>query len=395
MHFVPALGVFAGWITVMPATVLTLAARVDEIDSGTGDTKYSLALSAGWISLIIALFTMGRIGDAVLARYGTRSSVIGFGIIGIAIFGYALGQANTIFSLVFVWCLIQLPAAAIITSSLAMASQYANESKQGLLSGLAGGAPVLALFVGTLVTSAEALTPANAFVITSLLGAFLAIPLLMMNKHSAASISRSGESDKRFWDTADSQKFWNRFLLSAFLLSCATSSANGFLLVFASQALGLETEPATNLVTTMVLAATLSSIISGLITGKFLSSQSQVTYAYSIAAIVVGSSIGILALYPSQGLALIVGLLFGIGFGAANGLELTIFMRNQKDQMRAGKSLGLFTGVTTAPFVLVPLVAAYLLRNDGSTGITQLWLGGSVFGIIAGIMVLRSSKVNA
>ena len=145
----------------------------------------------------------------------------------------------------------------------------------------------------------------------------------------------------------------------------------------------------------MVLAATLSSIISGVITGKFLSSKTQVTYAYSIAAIVVGSSIGVLAFYPSQGLALIVGLVFGIGFGSANGLELTIFMRNQRDQLNAGKSLGLFTGVTTAPFVLVPLIAAYLLRNDGSAGITQLWLGGSVFGIIAGILVLRSSEINS
>jgi MFS family permease len=395
VHFIPALGVFSGWIIVMPATVLTLAARVDEIDSGTGDTKYSLALSAGWISLIVALFLMGRIGDAYRAKYGTRSAVIGFGILGAAIFGYALGQANAITSLALIWCLIQFPAAAIITSSLAMASQNAKESKQGLSSGLAGGAPVFALFVGTLVTSAATLTPANAFVVTSLLGALLAIPLLMIKKSSVDSTSVNSASDKKFWDTADSQKFWNRFLLSAFLLSCATSSANGFLLVFASQALGLEAEPATNLVTTMVLAATLSSIISGVITGKFLSSKTQVTYAYSIAAIVVGLSIGILAIYPSQGLALIVGLVFGVGFGSANGLELTIFIRNQRDQLNAGKSLGLFTGVTTAPFVLVPLIAAYLLKDDGSTGITQLWLGGSVFGIIAGILVLRSSKVKA
>jgi ABC-type transporter lipoprotein component MlaA len=72
-----------------------------------------------------------------------------------------------------------------------------------------------------------------------------------------------------------------------------------------------------------------------------------------------------------------------------------MFMRNQNNPMDAGRSLGIFTSATTAPYVLVPLVAAFLLRNDGSSGITLLWLGGSVLGIAAGIIVLRSSKITS
>lgn len=395
MYFIPALGVFAGWIIVMPATVLNLALRVDEIDSGSGNTNYSLVLSAGWVSLIVSLFLMGKLGDLVFEKSGSRSTVIGFGILGSALLGFALSHANTTVTLALTWCLIQFPAAALITSSLALASQHASESKQGLSSGLAGGAPVLALFIGTLVTSAAGPTPANAFLVTSLLGAIFAIPLLLIRQAPIKSSASLNLNLGELWDTANSRKFWNRFLLAAFLLSCTTSSANGFLLVFASEALDLDSVTASDLVTTMVLVASLSSIVSGVISGKFFFSKKRVITAYSFAAIAVGSSIGILALFPYQELVLLVGLVFGVAFGAANGLELTMFMRNQNNPLDAGRSLGIFTSATTAPYVLVPLIAAFLLRNDGSTGITQLWLGGSVLGIAAGIIVLRSSKITS
>jgi MFS family permease len=395
VNFIPALGVFAGWIIVMPATVLNLALRVDEIDSGHGNTNYSLVLSAGWVSLIVSLFLMGKIGDLVFEKSGSRSTVIGFGILGSALLGFALSQANTTITLALAWCLIQFPAAALITSSLALASQHASESKQGLSSGLAGGAPVLALFIGTLVTSAAGPAPANAFLFTSILGAIFAIPLLMIRKAPVKSSASLYLNRGDLWDTANSQKFWNRFLLAAFLLSCTTSSANGFLLVFASDVLGLDSIAASDLVTTMVLVASLSSIVSGVIAGKFLISKKHVILAYSFAAILVGASIGVLILFPSEALVFVAGLIFGVGFGTANGLELTMFMKNQNDPNQAGRALGLFTSATTAPYVLIPLVAAFLLRNEGSTGITQLWLGGSVLGIAAGIIVLRSSKITS
>lgn len=395
MSSVPALGVFAGWIIVMPATVLNLALRIDEIDSSSGNTNYSLVLSAGWVSLIVALLLMGKLGDVLFAKNGSRTSLISFGILATGLLGYLLSQANTTITLAVAWCLIQFPAAAIITSSLALASQSVGESKQGLSSGLAGGAPVLALFIGTLVNSAAEPTPANAFLVTSLLGAVFALPLLAFRVSSHSSTASNADHQGTLWDTADSRKLWNRFLVAAFLLSCTTSSANGFLLVFASEALGLDAPTASELVTTMVLVASLSSIISGVIAGKFLVTKKQVLSAYSIAAIIVGVSIGLLILFPFESLVLILGLSFGIGFGIANGLELKMFMRNTNDPSDAGRVLGLFTGVTTAPFVLVPLAAAYLLRNEGSAGITQLWLSGSVLGIAAGVIVHRSSKATS
>jgi MFS family permease len=395
VNFIPALGVFAGWIIVMPATVLTLALRVDEVDSGSGSTSYSLLLSAGWISLILALFIMGKLGDFAFAKTGSRKAAIVFGVLGTASLGFALSEATTLGTLALTWCLMQFPAAAIITSSLALASQNARESKQGLSSGLAGGAPVLALFIGVLVSRTATETPATALLLTSLLGSVFSIPLLLNRKSSTSTAPSPSEVSGKLWDTAGLKKFWFRFLLAAFLLSCTTSSANGFLLVFASEALGLDSTASADLVTSMILVASLSSIVSGVISGKFFLSKKRVITAYSFAAIAVGASIGILALFPYQELVLLVGLVFGVAFGAANGLELTMFMRNQNNPMDAGRSLGIFTSATTAPYVLVPLVAAFLLRNDGSSGITLLWLGGSVLGIAAGIIVLRSSKITS
>lgn len=85
-------------------------------------------------------------------------------------------------------------------------------------------------------------------------------------------------------------------------------------------------------------------------------------------------------------------LLFGLGFGAANGLEITIFKINHKDVSNAGRRLSTFTSVTTAPFVLVPAMAAALMHGGDQDGITELWIFGAVCAVVAALVALQTKS---
>lgn len=387
-----SLGVFAGWLIVMPATVLTLALRTDELSTQSGSTQYSLILGVGWVTLILALIIMGRFSDLQQRKRNSRRRAVVFGIVGSMALGFALSQANSLLALATTWCALQIPAAAIITSSLAIASSQSSSNQKGLVSGITGGAPVLALFVGTLFAKSLEVSTASIFLATSTLGAICALPLLARPKTPGKPNEPMPSKELPNFTSTTTTKFWRNFLIAAFLVSCTTASANGYLLIYATDVVKLSSEDATQLVTTMVLIASSASLIAGLITGRLAHSHKPATKTYAVAAAAVGLSIALLIIFPSTHTILIAGLIFGAGFGAANGLELTMYMNSFDDHTSAGDALGRFSSVTTAPYVIVPLIAAALLRDDDPSGINILWTGGALCALVAAVLMARSLR---
>lgn len=389
------LGVFAGWLIVMPATVLTLALRADELSAQSGSTQYSLILGAGWVTLILALTIMGRFSDLQQRKRNSRRRAVVFGIVGSMALGFALSQASSIALLATSWCALQIPAAAIITSSLAIASSQSSSNQKGLVSGITGGAPVLALFVGTLFAKSLDVSTASIFLVTSILGAACAIPLLARPKTPGKPNETMSLKELPNSATTASTKFWRNFLIAAFLVSCTTASANGYLLIYTTDVVKLSSDDASQLVTTMVLIASSASLIAGLISGRLAYEHKSATRTYAVAAAAVGLSIALLILFPSTHTILFAGLIFGAGFGAANGLELTMYMNSFDDHTSAGDVLGRFSSVTTAPYVMVPLIAAVLLRDDDPIGINILWTGGALCALVAAVLMVHSLRKHS
>jgi MFS family permease len=392
MFLIPAIGVFAGWIIVMPATVLTLALRSDQLLGENSASKYSILLAAGWLALMLSLSVFGRASDVSVQKFDSRKPIILFGIVGAASLGYLLGQANSFTTLAITWLAMQLPAAAIVSSALAIAANATNSEKKGLASGLAGGAPVFALLVGSLLVQIVSGAPERAFLITSTIGAIAAIPLLFAKNSSGSTATPDvNVSDS---DLVASPKLWKKFILAGFLLSCATSSANGYLVAYAKDILKLDDTASADLATMMVLVATVASIIAGIVAGLFAHTKLRALRTYSVAAVTVGVTLAILALFPNSEMAIFAAVIFGAAFGTANGLELSIYLHSNPDGFTSGKKLSTFTNATTVPYVLVPAVAALFLSQSSGQGLIQLWLIGAACAVAASLLILRASLVK-
>ena len=374
----------------MPSTVITLALCIDQLTGTSGSSEYSLILGAGWLTLILALEVMGRLSDKLFVRTGNRSMLIWFGAIGTVLLGLAFASVNTLALTAIIWCALQFPAAAIVSTSLALSVHNGESPRQGLASGLVGGAPVFSVLIGSLLVTALELEPRTMFLATCILGAVAATPVALKGKPASPLATNDSVAANQInvGFTTPSPRNWRNFLIAAFLLSCSTSATNGYIIAYARNILDLDTTAATSLAGYMVLIAATASITIGIVTGHFVRKARRVMVAYAVAAIITGLSIVLLLALPTSGSALVAALLFGLGFGAANGLEITIFKINHKDVSNAGKRLSTFTSVTTAPFVLVPAIAAVLMRSGHADGITQLWILGAVCAAAAALVML-------
>lgn len=392
--FIPALGVFAGWIILMPNTVITLALCIDKITGTSGSSEYSLILGAGWLTLILALEVMGRLSDKLFVRSGTRSTLIWFGAIGTVLLGLAFASVDTLALSALIWCALQFPAAAIVSSSLALSVHKGESPRQGLASGLVGGAPVFSVLVGSLLVTAIHLEPRTMFLATCIAGAIAAVPVALTSKPSSHLVVGATQNEHHMDAKlkSPSPHSWRNFLIAAFLLSCSTSATNGYIIAYARNILNLDVTAATSLAGYMVLIAATASITIGILTGHFVRKARNVMVAYAVAAIVTGISIVLLLALHTSSTALVAALLFGLGFGAANGLEITIFKINHKDVSNAGRRLSTFTSVTTAPFVLVPAMAAALMHGGDQDGITELWIFGAVCAVVAALVALQTKS---
>jgi hypothetical protein len=137
-----------------------------------------------------------------------------------------------------------------------------------------------------------------------------------------------------------------------------------------------------------------SSIIAGIAAGLFAHTKLRALRTYSVAAVTVGVTLAILALFPNSEMAIFAAVIFGAAFGTANGLELSIYLHSNPDSFASGEKLSTFTNATTAPYVLVPAVAALLLSQSSGQGLVQLWLIGAACAVAASLLILRASQVK-
>jgi hypothetical protein len=99
-----------------------------------------------------------------------------------------------------------------------------------------------------------------------------------------------------------------------------------------------------------------------------------------------------MVIMPSESFVWVAGLGFGAGFGAANGLELTLVAHLQPKASNAGKDVALYTASTTLPYVIIPFMAAGILATDVTAGIGLLWWVAAACAAGSAVVMFANSR---
>lgn len=391
------LAVLGGWLAIMPGAVLILALRMREFDPSGLPTHYSMTLACGWLVMIVSLIALGQAGDVLERRGRSRLLLVRMAVPLLPVTGVALALASTPLQLSAAWTLAQVPAAAIVTSALALSGATVPTDRRGVLSGLAGAAPIVALLVGGLIVQASADTPPVAFAITAVAGALLTLPLALMRhrpRQPELDIDRRSPTERRpWWATA-----WWAFAVASLLLAWATSTANGYLVVLLDNLSTLPAAEVPSAATATVTGAAAVAVGASVVGGLVVRGRRSAALAWSGAAVCVAVVLGYLLVHPTSHGLVFAALGIGLGFGVANGTELGLVLFLRHEAGRLGRDLGVFTAMTSIPYVLVPLAATVLLGSDVDDGLHALFalavllaLVGSVITAGIGITARRAA----
>jgi MFS family permease len=388
-------GVLGGWLAIMPATVITLTLRVDSL--GASASTYASILAAGWLVMLIALIGTGRWSDSVMRRTGGRSNLIRIGAPLMAASGLLLALAPSPGWLAAAWVLAQVPAAMVITTALATSGDSLPPDRRGLASGVIGAAPIIALFVGSVFVRFLADALIWAFILPALLGALLALPLMRDYPPTEGGGSRDASTDSVRGRVLIGA--WIGFLLASFLLSWATSTTNGFIVLFIESVSDVVPDDVATSAANAVILASLVAVIASVLAGALSHGQQRAVAMWAVSALICGVALAMLLASPTSLMVLIAAALFGIAFGIANGVELAIVLLLRTAPQHFGRDLGLFTAVTTAPYVLVPTLASVIVRSDVDSGLVTLFGFAAVVAglgaVVVALIYLRTRRLNA
>lgn len=392
-----ALAVLGCWLAIMPPAVLAIALRMREFDPSGLPTQYAATLAAGWLAMIVGLIGFGMLGDLLERRGDSRIVLVRIAIPAVLVLGLLLSIAESPTQLLVAWVLLQMPAAAIVTSALAMSGSIASPSQRGVLSGLVGAASIVALLIGSLLVRALQADVSTALLVTSALGAAMAVPLALRRARELGTPREPSERRAAPGGAARRVPAWIVFTVASILLSWATSTANGFIVPFFQYLTSTPAGEIADASTRAVTFATLAAIVSSIAIGFSLGRRRWVAWLWSVAAAIVAVAIAGLLAAPTPVVVLAFTTLLGAGFGAANGVELSLLLSLRHSPGSLGRDLGFFNAMTSVPYVLVPAVATAWLATDTATGLrgmfTLAWvlaLAGAA--VTAGIAVFLSRR---
>lgn len=384
--------VIGGWVTVMTPAVLTIALRMGEFEELGLPNTLAVTLFAGWFTLMLALVVTGRLSDRLLERTGSRITLIRIGspLLILTSVGLALSPSGD--WLTVAWVVAQIPAAMIITTALAVGGGVAREGQRGLVSGLLGAAPVVGLLLGSVVVG---ILPANTsltFFITAVFGGLLTIPLMLMKPTQPAIDEATAPRNFIGEQNLVLLWVWVIFLCASFLLSWTTSTTNTFIVEYISESIRDPDSSVATVASIVVALASFATILSSIIFGTLAGSSLRARYTWTVGAAIAAISVVVLISAETTTLLFVAALFFGIGFGAANGVEVSITLDVRPHENELGQNLGLLNSVTSAPYILVPALAALVWQTDDGFQVSPLlWL--SVGTALMGAVVFTSAKL--
>ena len=368
------LAVLGAWLAVLPGASVTLALR---LDTGAG-APYPLAIAGGWGLLIAALALFGGLGDRSVHTLGSRRPLLLGGIAGVLTASALLAAAVTPASVIGAWLLLQIPAAALLAAALGLAHDVVPEHRRGRASGLAGAAPIAALLVGTIVVRLTP-SPSWAFLASGVLGAALAVPLLLARRPSIPRDLVTPPPDARPWDVnalvapipaavaipAIAVAGWALFLASDVLLSFATAATNSFIVPFVATV--SDAGDVATTATSVVFTSALAGLAGALTAGRLSRGPARSLRTFALGCLIAGVAL-VVVLADPVGVGLWAGAaLFGAAFGLANGAELAVVL-GLRDGRRIGRDLGVLAALTSVPYIPVALAVvgsgAWLASGD-------------------------------
>jgi hypothetical protein len=370
----------AGWVPVMTGTTQTLAFRMRDVaDGAPWAASYSVVTAVGWLASIVALVAAGLLHDR-----GTRTATASAAaptpmwlravpvvlLAAAALVATADGTAGVAAG----WILLQLPSAALVTVASARLAAVTPPGRRWLAAVVTGSGPGLGLALGSALVAVTGPAPLPSVLLPAAVATALTLPALRRGDLASEPVAVA--------PTAGAARTARRGLA---LLLVAVALVDGGLatgLVYAvpavDRALAVPFDVVSALTSRLVLLATLLTLLGNVLGGALARFRGGATAGFTLSALSLGAATLLLAGAGSEVELTLAFAVAGLAAGVSNGTTFALYLDTAVDSGSHGSGLGWLNAVPTIPFVLVPAIAAPLLRSDPVAGVGTVLVIGAV-----------------
>lgn len=353
------------WLPInMFWTVMLQYALPHRVQELVGDGKKGEYL--GYISLIGAVATtiiqlvVAPLSDACASRFGRRHPFILFGIAFNVLATVVFAMAGNFALLMASFFGIQLFLNVANGPYQALLPDTVAESRQGIASAYMGGALLLGQLFGALSLLAYSLGFISLFGVLVLVLVLLAIGTAVTWKLVPDAPAPKAEQlpigkalgtllDLRVRENPD---FFG-LLYSRFFVNLSYATVTSFLLYYLQDTIQLGEKGAASFQPILILDATIAGLVGTVIAGKSLSKFTKKQVVYGASA-VIGFAALIFAFTGSKEMVLVLGFLFGAGWGAFQAVDWALAV-NLLPPGGAARYMAVWHVCMTVPQIIAPL----------------------------------------
>jgi MFS family permease len=380
------MAVLAGYVTVLSTGPVTANVRLSQIAGNDATFWFSLLAASGALTAALAFLFFGRLSDRIVRAGGSRRHIFLYAAIALAPIGWFISLANSVELLLILWCLMQLPSAAILSVGTAMALEKLPKKYLPLVSSLFGAGGVLAILYGVVIGTLTRNDTASVLLIGSATAVALALPAAFMKEDVVKTDHLNATTQK-----LRLPRPFISFLFATASSLAVSAMANDYFYQLSSRIQGLsQAEVASNSQLLFGISA-VAFLVSTLSFG-ILARSAKLHFRVFIGSLVV-SAAGLISLALSgDPVALGFGAaVIGIGTGANIAAQFPVLRGLFSNDQELGSQAGIFNMVGVLPSIAVPALGALLVTVSG-----QNWpmvLGFSIAALALGSALLVAKRV--
>ncbi len=391
----------SGWFGMnfhwLPISFVLLQAQVaalvpaDHVAIGIG----VVAASGGVLAVTVPPL-VGTLSDRLTTRFGRRRPIIVVGLAGNLLGLLIMGTASSYAALVVGYLVIQLFNGGVTAAYAGLIPDVVPESEVGQASGCLGAAynlgGILGVVVTTVVSELGHVTLAYAVIAPILILTFIPVMWAARGEGLVPVAPRRRRTVGEFLAPLWSGSFaW--VLMTRFFMTAGVAVVAFFLSPFFSTVLHIPNASA--FTSLWLLVVYICGAPFGYLGGSVSDRLGRKVFVYASSTVqVIVAAFVVLVLPSSVPLVMVLGGLFGVGYGLYYAVDWALAVDTLPDSADASKDMGLFHASFTLPQTIVPLIGGALI--DGLGGGARGYRGIFVIAIVCfvvGTVLVRQVKL--
>ena len=352
--------------------------------------------AAGGVLAVVVPPSVGALSDRLTTRFGRRRPIIVLGLAGNLVGLLVMGTAPSFSALLAGYLIIQLFNGAATAAYAGLIPDLVPEGEVGGASGLLGAGYNLGGILGVATTTvfsiAGHLTLAYLVIAPVLVLSFVPVLLAARGEGLVPVPPRRPRTMAELLGPLWSGSFaW--VLLTRFAMTAGVAVISFFLVPFFGTVLHLPN--ASTFTSIWLLLVFFCGAPFGLLGGALSDrlGRKLFVYASSLVQVVIGAFV-VIVLPSSVPLVLVLGGLFGVGYGLYYAVDWALAVDTLPDAADASKDMGLFHTSFVLPQTIVPLIGGALIDGlgGGASGYRAIFVIAIVF-FVLGTVLVRQVKL--